>query len=393
MTTNPDPAGFGVYLHWPFCAAKCPYCDFNSHVRAKGVDEARFLAAFERELGTLRALMGPRSVSSVFIGGGTPSLMSARTVAGLLDAVSRTWTVAAGAEITLEANPNSVEAERFAGYRAGGVNRVSIGVQALDDTSLKALGRLHSAAEAKTAIGIAKRTFGNISFDIIYARPAQSAVDWRRELGQGLELAGGHLSIYQLTIEEGTAYAALHEAGRLVLPEDEAAEEMFEIAQEMTEAGGLAAYEVSNHARPGQECRHNLLYWRYGEYAGVGPGAHGRIIVDGRRMATANERNPENWLAMVEARGDGAGERSVLSRREMADEALLMGLRLSEGLDVGRLAAIGRVRPESGVVAELEQEGLLTVADGGQRLAATKRGRFVLNTVIGKLASGLAAHS
>jgi putative oxygen-independent coproporphyrinogen III oxidase len=389
MTTNPDAVGFGVYLHWPFCAAKCPYCDFNSHVRAAGVDEARYLAAFAREIRHCAGLIGPRSVSSVFIGGGTPSLLKPATVSALLETVDRAWTLEAGAEITLEANPNSVDAERFAGYRAAGVNRVSIGVQALDDASLKALGRLHSASEARAAIDIARRTFSRSSFDLIYARPGQSPKAWRQELAAALDLANGHLSIYQLTIEEGTAYFALHAAGKLVLPEDGAAEEMYEIAQQETRAAGMPAYEVSNHARSGDECRHNLLYWRYGEYAGIGPGAHGRVIVDGQRTATETERSPEAWLARVEAGGTGVVEQAVLTDVEIGDEALLMGLRLEEGLDLGRLAAISGRVPGPAILLELVADGLLQRSDGGRRLAVTERGRFLLNTVIARLAARL----
>lgn len=389
MPINPDPAGFGIYLHWPFCAAKCPYCDFNSHVRAGGVDEGRYLAAFRTALDRLGETIGERSVSSIFIGGGTPSLMAPATVAGMLDAVGRTWTIQSGAEVTLEANPNSVEAGRFEGYKAAGVNRVSIGVQALDDASLKALGRLHSVAEAKTALGIGRRIFDSFSFDLIYARPGQSLGDWRQELAEGLDMAGGHLSIYQLTIEEGTAYAALSAAGRLQLPDDGLAEDMYLLAQEMTESHGYGAYEISNHAVAGRECRHNLLYWRYGEYAGVGPGAHGRIIADGRRMATSDERLPEKWLAEVERVGSGLVEQHVLSQQEMADEALLMGLRMREGVALERLAQLSGAEPAAAQIDELVAGGYLLASEGGRRIAATRRGRFVLNTVIGKLAGAL----
>ena len=291
MPQAADDAGFGVYVHWPFCASKCPYCDFNSHVRAGGIDEARFLRAYLRELQHWAALAPGRTVASIFFGGGTPSLMSAGTVGAILDAIGRLWAVEPGAEITLEANPSSVEAARFRGYRAAGVNRVSLGVQSLDDAELRALGRLHTAAEARAAIDVARSTFERFSFDLIYARPGQTLDAWRAELGQALALAGQHLSLYQLTIEPDTPFAALHARGKLIVPDGEAASALYEVTQEMTERAGLPAYEISNHAAPGEECRHNLLYWRYGEYAGIGPGAHGRVVVDGVRRATSTERS------------------------------------------------------------------------------------------------------
>lgn len=288
-------------MHWPFCASKCPYCDFNSHVRAGGIDETRFLAAFLKELEHW-AVLGPgRSVTSIFFGGGTPSLMSTNTVGAILDAIARHWGVERGAEITLEANPSSVEAGRFRGYRAAGVNRVSLGVQSLDDMQLRALGRMHTSAEARAAIDIAAGTFERFSFDLIYARPGQSIDAWRAELGQALDLAGKHLSLYQLTIEQGTPFAALHARGKLVVPDGDAASALYEVTQEMTERAGLPAYEISNHAAPGEESRHNLTYWRYGEYAGIGPGAHGRVVVDGVRRATSTERNPEGWAEIGRA--------------------------------------------------------------------------------------------
>jgi putative oxygen-independent coproporphyrinogen III oxidase len=384
-SVNPDPAGFGIYLHWPFCAAKCPYCDFNSHVRFGGVDEDRFVAAFEREIAYAAGETGPRTVGSVFLGGGTPSLMKPATVGALLDAVGRHWTIAPGAEITLEANPSSVEAERFRGYRAAGVNRVSIGVQALDDSDLKALGRLHSMAEARTAIATAARTFDRFSFDLIYARPGQTEAAWQAELGEALALAGEHLSLYQLTIEPGTPYATLAAAGKLVIPEPEVADALYALTEDMTAAAGLPAYEVSNYAAPGGESRHNLLYWRYGEYVGLGPGAHGRPIVGGQRIATNTEKSPETWLAHVEARGYGRVETEALPADARADEALLMGLRIREGIALDRLARLGGVVPAKAAIAELVDLGLLTVSEDGGRIAATRAGRFVLNEVVLRL--------
>ena len=383
-----DGAGFGVYVHWPFCASKCPYCDFNSHVRAGGIDEARFLAAYQREMQHWAELAAGRRVTSIFFGGGTPSLMSASTVAAILDAVAGAWSVAADAEITLEANPSSVEAARFRDYRAAGVNRVSLGVQSLDDAELRKLGRLHTAKEALAAMDIAARTFARFSFDMIYARPGQTIEAWRAELVRALALSPRHLSLYQLTIEAGTPYAALHVAGKLQVPEGELAQALYEVTQEMTAAAGLPAYEVSNHAAPGEESRHNLTYWRYGEYAGVGPGAHGRVLTDAGRLATATERQPERWAERVEAEGHGIAERTMLGASEQMDEALIMGLRLSEGLDLDRLQRIGSMQPRPAEIARLVALGLIE-ADGHRRLRATPRGRIVLNEVVLRLASAL----
>jgi oxygen-independent coproporphyrinogen-3 oxidase len=380
--------GFGIYVHWPFCASKCPYCDFNSHVRAGGIDEAAFLRAYLRELAHWQELAPGRRVASIFLGGGTPSLMSATTVGALLDAIARLWTVDAGVEVTLEANPSSVEAARFRGYRAAGVNRVSLGVQSLVDADLRALGRLHTASEALGAIQIARQTFERTSFDLIYARPGQTLAAWQRELGEALELAGRHLSLYQLTIEPETPFAALHARGKLVVPDAEAAHEFYAVTQELTERAGLPAYEISNHAALGEECRHNLLYWRYGEYAGIGPGAHGRIVVAGNRHATATERTPERWLSRVAEVGHGISEQVPLSLPEQADEALLMGLRLSEGLDLDRLAAVSALRPSARAVSELAGAGLIETL-GPSRLRASRSGRIVLNEVVLRLASAL----
>jgi oxygen-independent coproporphyrinogen-3 oxidase len=382
----PDDAGFGVYVHWPFCASKCPYCDFNSHVRAGGIDEARFLAAFLKELEHWAGLAPGRTVSSIFFGGGTPSLMDPRTVGAILDAIAALWPMDAGAEITLEANPSSVEAGRFRGYRAAGVNRVSLGVQSLDDAQLRALGRLHTFDEARAAIGVARSTFDRFSFDLIYARPGQTMEAWRAELGRALALAGQHLSLYQLTIEHGTPFAELHARGKLVVPDGEAAGALYELTQEMTERAGLPGYEISNHAVPGEESRHNLLYWRYGEYAGIGPGAHGRVVVDGTRRTTATERAPERWAALVETDGHGIIEKTSLSRAEEADEALLMGLRLVEGIDLDRLAKLSGFTPKTRTIDHLISLGLIQRLTPG-RLAATPAGRIVLNEIVLQLAA------
>jgi putative oxygen-independent coproporphyrinogen III oxidase len=383
-----DGAGFGVYVHWPFCASKCPYCDFNSHVRAGGIDEPRFRAAFLRELAHMAAVVPGREVSSIFFGGGTPSLMQPATTGAILDAIASHWAIQSGAEITLEANPSSVEADRFRGYRGAGINRVSLGVQALNDPDLRALGRLHSVAEARAAVDVARTTFDRYSFDLIYARPKQTLAAWRDELRDAVAMADRHLSLYQLTIEDGTPFAGLHAAGKLKIPDPELADALYETTQEIMEAAGLPAYEISNHAAPGDESRHNLVYWRYGEYAGIGPGAHGRLGIDGRQHALATERQPERWLDHVERSGHGLVESTPLSKSEQADEILLMGLRLTEGIDLTRLAAIGGTQPDTGTIRELADLGLLEGL-GNNRLRATARGRFVLNTIVLKLSSSL----
>ena len=380
-----DDVGFGVYIHWPFCASKCPYCDFNSHVRLGGVDQHRYLAAFRREIHATRERTGPRNVSSIFFGGGTPSLMAPSTVAGILDEIGRNWHIASNAEITLEANPSSVEADRFRGYREAGINRVSLGVQALNDADLKALGRLHSVTEAKKAIDIARATFDRFTFDLIYARPGQGVGQWCAELREALEIAGDHLSLYQLTIEPDTPFEKLHKAGKLITPEPELADELFAATQAMTAEAGLPAYEISNHAKPGQESRHNVLYWRYGEYAGIGPGAHGRILVDGTRHATVTERAPERWLERVERDHHGVIEDTALARDELADEMLLMGLRLTEGLDLARLTRIGGIRPSDAAINQLIDLEMLEYLPAEDRIRASSRGRFVLNKLVEQL--------
>ncbi len=380
-------AGFGIYVHWPFCLSKCPYCDFNSHVRAGAVDEPRFAAAFRREIAAAAARTPGRVVTSVFLGGGTPSLMRPETVGAVLDAIGGAWAVAPGAEVTLEANPTSVEAERFRGYRAAGVNRLSIGVQALDDGDLRRLGRLHSAAEALAAVGVARRTFDRFSFDLIYARPDQDVAAWRQELRRAIGFAAEHLSLYQLTIEPGTWFERLHAAGRLVVPDAETGRALWDVTQETCEAAGMPAYEISNHARPGAESRHNLTYWRYGEYVGIGPGAHGRIAgADGRRLATATERDPEAWLARVERDGHGLVEETALTGEESADEFLLMGLRLREGIDPERYRAFSGRALDPRRIADLTGDGLITGRDGA-RLAVTAAGFPVLDAVVADLAA------
>ncbi len=386
MIVHPtQDAGFGVYVHWPFCASKCPYCDFNSHVRHQPVDQERFVAAFRREIAHMAELAPGRHVTSVFFGGGTPSLMRPGTVGAILDAIGAAWAVDSRAEVTLEANPTSVEAERFAGFRAAGVNRVSLGVQALNDPDLKRLGRMHSAEEALAAIRIAAAHFERYSFDLIYARPNQAPEAWRAELEAAIAHAVEHLSLYQLTIEPGTWFERLHQAGKMAVPGEDEARALYEITQEVCEAHGLPAYEVSNHARPGAESRHNLVYWRYGEYVGVGPGAHGRLVRPNGRIATATERHPETWLAAVEREGHGIVEEEWLTAEAEGDEFLLMGLRLKEGIDPARYTSLTGRRLDEGRIRTLEDEGFL--ARRNARLAVTREGFPVLNAVVGQLAA------
>lgn len=377
--------GFGVYLHWPFCAAKCPYCDFNSHVRHSAIDQPRFVSAFLREMETMRQISGPKVVSSIFIGGGTPSLMEPETVDALLNGVARLWHMPDGIEITMEANPSSVEATRFRGYRAAGVNRVSLGVQALNDRDLKFLGRLHDVENALTAIKLAREIFPRMSFDLIYARPNQTVDEWEAELKLAISYAVDHLSLYQLTIEEGTPFFGLHKAGKLIVPDGDQSALLYEATQEITAREGLPAYEVSNHARPGAESRHNLTYWRYGDYAGIGPGAHGRLSRGGNKLATATERVPERWLELVERDGHGMVDQEMLGFEEQADELLLMGLRLREGLDLARWQQLSGRDPDPKREALLIEHGFIERL-GNSRLRCTPSGMLILDAVVADLA-------
>jgi len=382
MTTN----AFGIYVHWPFCLSKCPYCDFNSHVRHAAIDEARFVRAFTAEIAATAARVPGRTVSTIFFGGGTPSLMQPATVGAVLDAIARHWPVAADVEVSLEANPSSVEATRFKGYRIAGVNRVSLGVQALDDVALKELGRLHNAREALDAVAVARGNFERYSFDLIYARPGQTPTAWAAELKRAIGEAGEHLSLYQLTIEQDTPFFALHAAGKLVVPDDDAARALYDTTQEVCAGAGLPAYEISNHARPGAECRHNLVYWRAHEYAGIGPGAHGRLDIAGERRATATERRPEAWLMRVEEHGHGVVTDEALTQEQAADEFLLMGLRLAEGVDPARYARLAGRSLDPKRIAILHEEGAVeTTADG--RLRVTLAGFPVLDAVVADLAA------
>ena len=377
---------FGVYVHWPFCLSKCPYCDFNSHVRHAAIDESRFVRAFSTEIAATAARVPGRSVSTVFFGGGTPSLMQPQTIGAILEAIAQHWPIASDVEITLEANPSSVEATRFAGYRAAGVNRVSIGLQSLDDGALRALGRLHSAREGLDAIAVARSVFDRYSFDLIYARPGQTPDAWAAELKCALAEAGEHLSLYQLTIEQGTPFHLLHASGKLMTPDEDTARALYDVTQTVCADAGLPAYEVSNHSRPGRECRHNLVYWRAHEYAGIGPGAHGRLEIDGSRYATATEKRPEEWLALVEARGHGLITDEALTREEAADEFLLMGLRLAEGVDPTRYAALAGRPLDDYRINILREQGMVEMTHAG-RLRVTMAGFPVLDAVVADLAA------
>jgi len=377
---------FGVYVHWPFCLSKCPYCDFNSHVRHSAIDETRFARAFAREIETTAARTAGCEVTSIFLGGGTPSLMQPRTVGAIVDAIGKHWRLSPGAEVTLEANPTSVEATRFAGYRTAGVNRVSLGVQALDDASLKALGRLHSAREALDAVAVARKAFDRYSFDLIYARSDQTPRMWADELRLAIAEAAEHLSLYQLTIEEGTPFFGLSAAGKLKTPDEATARALYDVTQEVCARHGLPAYEISNHARRGAECRHNLVYWRGQPYAGIGPGAHGRLDIGGVRHATATEKRPEAWLMRVEANGHGLVTDDCLSGEECADEFLLMGLRLAEGIDPRRYAVLSGRPLDSDRIALLREEGAIAVGADG-RLRVTRSGFPVLDAVVADLAA------
>lgn len=382
---DPEP-GFGLYVHWPFCRTKCPYCDFNSHVAGE-IEHERWARALLRELDHFAAETGRRRLDSIFFGGGTPSLMAPATCAAVIERAAERFEFAPDVEITLEANPTSVEAARLAAFRTAGVNRVSLGVQALDDADLALLGREHSAAEALAAVELTARLFSRFSFDLIYARPGQTAAAWAAELERALGWAGGHLSVYQLTIEPGTRFHALHTRGALVMPADEVQAELFELTQERLEAAGLPGYEISNHARPGEECRHNLVYWRSGEWIGIGPGAHGRLGIDGARVATETARMPRAWLEQVERYGHAERPRDAVSRADQLAELLLMGLRLTEGVPIRRLETVSG-RPldqtiDAGALERMVTDGLMRNEAG--RIAATRAGRERLDGLIAML--------
>ena len=378
--TAADPsaaADLALYVHWPFCVAKCPYCDFNSHVRAE-VDQAAWREALLADLAQEAAMLPGRRLGSIFFGGGTPSLMPPATVAAVIDAAERAWGFAPGVEITLEANPSSVEAARFADLAAAGVNRVSLGLQSLDDAALRFLGRAHGAAEGLVALATAQAVFARVSFDLIYALPGQSLPAWEAELAAALGHGTEHLSLYQLTVEPGTRFATEAAAGRLAIPDGDSAADLFEATRSVTAASGLPAYETSNHARPGAESRHNLTYWRYRDYAGIGPGAHGRR----GGSATVRHRKPENWLAAVARNRHGIQGEEMLAPHARATEALLMGLRLTEGVDLSHIAALaGGIAPiDPRQVARLEQLGLIAATPG--RLRVTEAGALLLDAIL-----------
>ncbi len=382
MAEDWQNGGFGIYVHWPFCQSKCPYCDFNSHVTAH-VDQTRWRRALVAELERHAALTPGRVVRSVFFGGGTPSLMDVATVEGVMDAVRRLWPQANDVEVTLEANPGSIEAERFRGYAAAGVNRVSMGFQAMNDRDLRRLGRLHTVKEALAAFDIARNQFERVSFDLIYARQAQSLSDWEAELNSALSLAVDHLSLYQLTIEDGTAFGDRYRSGGLRgLPEHDLSADMYELTQEVTKTYGFECYEVSNHAREDAYSRHNVLYWRYGDYIGVGPGAHGRVTIDGQRHATEAWRMPGDWLQRAEA-GNADKLRDPLTGPEQAQEYLLMGLRLRDGISRTRLRSLDGSALRQANLDELTEMGLIMQTQ--DTLAVTDQGRMLLNAVLNKL--------
>lgn len=394
---SPDPGpaargaaapGFALYIHWPFCRAKCPYCDFNSHVRER-VDHGQWRAALLAEIDHAASAEAPERgpLTSIFFGGGTPSLMEPATAAALIEHADRRWGLATGAEITLEANPTSVEAGRLAGFRAAGVNRVSLGVQALDDRSLAALGREHGAAEALAAVRLAARLFDRYSFDLIYARPGQTVTAWRGELRRAITETSDHLSVYQLTIEPGTAFHTLHARGELQTPGEDLAADLYEVTQEILDGAGLPAYEISNHAAPGAESRHNLTYWCYGDYVGIGPGAHGRITSSGRTTAIRRRRAPETWLKDTQLRGHGTADSVSVGERERLVELVMMGLRIAEGLDRERFEEIAGRTIEAALdeerIANLAGEDLVILDTRGLR--ATAKGRQRLDAVLGYL--------
>ncbi|MDQ1901285.1 radical SAM family heme chaperone HemW [Paracoccus sp. WLY502] len=377
--------GFGLYVHWPFCAAKCPYCDFNSHV-VSAVDQARWAAALSSEIARLGAELPGRHLGSIFFGGGTPSLMEPETVDTVLRAARAAWGFANDIEITLEANPTSVERSRFQGFADAGVNRLSMGIQALNDADLRALGRMHSVAEARAAFDVARASFDRVSFDLIYARQSQTREAWRAELAEALAMTVDHLSLYQLTIEPGTAFGARAAAGKLRdLPDDDLAADMYLETQEICEASGMAGYETSNHARPGSESRHNLVYWRQGDWAAVGPGAHGRITLPGGRYATEAHRAPGAWLEAVERQGTGESLRELVPLDEQATEYLLMSMRLTEGLNLARHARLAGTPLDDGAVSRLADLGMVERTDG--RLRTTRQGRPLLNAILRELAA------
>ncbi|MEY3004893.1 MAG: hypothetical protein RLZZ491_2069 [Pseudomonadota bacterium] len=385
MAEDWESAGFGLYVHWPFCQAKCPYCDFNSHVTAS-VDQARWLDAYLSEITRISGEVPGRRLTSIFFGGGTPSLMPPDTVGQIIAAAKTHWTTANDLEITLEANPTSSEADRFRAFRDAGVNRVSIGLQSLRDADLKRLGRLHSAQEGRSAYQLARAVFPRVSFDLIYARQFQTLDDWRQELGEALTLAADHLSLYQLTIEPGTAFGDRHARGRLPgLVDDDMGAAFYDLTQDMCAGHGLPGYEVSNHAHDMAQSRHNLIYWRGGDYAGIGPGAHGRLTIQGVRYATETALSPSLWLDAVAQKGSGETLRTALSAREHAEEYAMMALRLAEGMDRARYRRLNGSDFSQETLNHLQGHELITVTS--ERICTTTVGRRLLNAVLRELLS------
>lgn len=384
MTDDWQNGGFGLYIHWPFCEAKCPYCDFNSHV-TRNIDQNRWKRAYLSEIERYAEMLPNRVLNTVYFGGGTPSLMDPSVVSDVLERIRKSWPVANDLEVTLEANPGSVEAGRFSAYADAGVSRVSMGVQALNDADLRKLGRIHSVAEAYQAFDIARKFFNRVSFDLIYARQDQTVEAWRSELKEALSMAVDHLSLYQLTIEPGTAFGERFERGKLRgLPDDDRSGDMYEVTQEICGTAGLPAYEVSNHAKPGAESRHNLVYWRYGDYCGIGPGAHGRITLDGQRHATEAFWQPGKWLAGVEA-SEKVEDQGAIGGQDQADEYLMMGLRLTDGIDARRYKAMSGNDLSANTLTRLEEIGM--IVQDRHYIRATAGGRMVLNAVIKELLS------
>lgn len=371
-----------LYIHWPFCASKCPYCDFNAHVREGGVDQTQWLPAYQADMRYWRKKTGERTITSIFFGGGTPSLMRPETVAGIIDEAQELWSFAADCEITLEANPTSSEAHQFKSFKSAGVNRLSIGVQALNDTDLKQLGRNHGAQEAFDAIAIAAQCFNRFSFDLIYARSKQTLDEWEAELKTALSLSSGHLSLYQLTIEPGTQFKTLHQSGRLTIPDDDLAVDFYTLTQDVCDAAGLPAYEISNHAMAGHESNHNMTYWTGGDYLGIGAGAHGRITLKEGRLATLSHHAPEIWLQRVHAHGTGVNRETLLDNKAQVQERLMLGLRIDAGVAMADVSAVLNTTK----LDILKDEGLLH--HDRDRLRVTKRGRLLLNSIVATLVNG-----
>jgi len=373
-----------IYVHWPFCLAKCPYCDFNSHVREK-IDQAKWHEAYLKEIDYFFSIIGKRKTTSIFFGGGTPSLMPAETTEAIIERINKYWPVNDATEITLEANPTSIEAKKFQDFKLAGINRISVGVQALNDKDLKFLGRKHNAREAMAAIDTARNIFNRFSFDLIYARPSQTLKDWQAELKKAITMANGHLSLYQLTIEKGTPFFSAFKKNEFFLPDEELAAYLYEATDEIMEKAGMPAYEISNYARPGEESRHNLTYWQYGEYVGIGPGAHGRLKIKDSRQATMTIHNPENWLENIEENGHAVQSNEKILGEDLVNELLIMGLRIRGGISRQNFQDVLNKHPEDILnnIPALKKSGFIILDN--KSLRVTKKGRIVLGSVISEL--------